>query len=135
MTKQKILVVDDEAAMRKLLGTSLKANGYDVRAAADGEEALKMVDEHPDLVLLDLNMPGPNGLLVLEALVRFAEMPILVVSGRGRECDKVDALDLGADDYLVKPFSIPELLARVQAALRRGTTTTKRLCEPSHSRR
>jgi CheY-like chemotaxis protein len=121
MTKQKILVVDDEAAMRKLLGTSLKANGYDVRAASDGAEALKMVDEHPDLVLLDLNMPGPNGLLVLEALVRFTEMPILVVSGRGRECDKVDALDLGADDYLVKPFSIPELLARVKAALRRGT--------------
>jgi len=122
MTRQTILVVDDEAPMRKLLSGNLKASGYDVRAAADGTEALKLIDEHPfDLLLLDVNMPGPNGLQVLEAIRHSAEIPILMVSGRSRERDKVDALDLGADDYLSKPFGVAELLARVKALLRRAT--------------
>jgi two-component system, OmpR family, KDP operon response regulator KdpE len=122
MAQQNILVVDDEAPMRKLLSTNLKASGYTVLAAADGTEALKLIEEHPfDLLLLDVNMPGPNGFQVLEAVRRSAEMPILVVSGRVRERDKVEALDLGADDYVGKPFSITELMARVNALLRRVT--------------
>src|SRR5207248_1937491 len=126
MTKQSILVVDDEAPMRKLLMGNLKASGYDVRAAADGTEAMKLIQEHPvDLLLLDVNMPGPNGLQVLEAVRRGAETPVLILSGRSRERDKVEALDLGADDYLGKPFGVAELLARVKALLRRVTPGPK----------
>ena len=124
MTQQQtILVVDDEAPMRKLLSGNLRASGYDVRAAADGTEALKLIDEHPiDLLLLDVNMPGPNGLEVLEAIRRAVETPILILSGRSRGRDTVEALNLGADDFLTKPFGIAELLARVKALLRRATS-------------
>src|SRR5690348_8414676 len=98
MTHQAILVVDDEAPMRKLLSGNLKASGYDVRAAADGTEALQLIEEHPfDLLLLDVNMPGPNGLQVLEEVRRAAKLPILMISARSRERDKVEALNLGAD--------------------------------------
>src|SRR5216683_31122 len=84
--------------------------------------------EHPfDLLLLDLNLPGPNGFQVLQAARREAQVPVLIVSGRGREADKVGALDLGADDYLVKPFGVAELLARVNALLRRVTPGPNRL--------
>jgi two-component system KDP operon response regulator KdpE len=122
MTQQNILVVDDEAPMRKLLSSNLKASGYAVRSAADGTEALKLIEEHRfDLLLLDINMQGPNGLQLLEAVRRDADMPVLMVSGRGRERDKVEAFDRGADDYLSKPFGIAELLARVKALLRRLT--------------
>jgi len=131
MTQQTILVVDDEPPMRKLLSSNLKASGYAVREAADGSEALKLIDEHPfDLLLLDVNMPGPNGLQVLQALRRSADMPVLILSGRGRERDKVEALDLGADDYLIKPFGIAELLARVKVLLRRGTHGPRRAIAP-----
>src|SRR6266581_2530705 len=120
MTQRSLLVVDDEAPMRKLLSSNLKASGYAVRAAADGTEALKLIEEHPfDLLLLDINMAGPNGLQVLEAVRRTEELPVLVLSGRGRERDKVEAFDLGADDYLSKPFGIAELLARVKVLLTR----------------
>ncbi len=120
MTQQSILVVDDEAPMRKLLSTNLKASGYAVHLATDGTEALKLIEEHPfDLLLLDINMPGPSGLQVLEAVRRAEPLPVLVLSGRGRERDKVEALNLGADDYLAKPFGVAELLARVKALLRR----------------
>jgi len=122
MTQQAILVVDDEAPMRKLLSGNLKASGYEVRTAADGTEALKLIEEHPfDLLLLDVNMPGPNGLQVIEAIRRAAELPILMISGRSREQDKVEALNLGADAYLSKPFGVAELLARIKALLRRAT--------------
>jgi two-component system, OmpR family, KDP operon response regulator KdpE len=120
MTQQNILVVDDEAPMRKLLASNLRASGYSVRLAVDGTEALKLIEEHPfDLLLLDINMAGPNGLQVLEAVRHAEEVLVLVVSGRGRERDKVEAFNLGADDYLCKPFGIAELLARVKALLRR----------------
>lgn len=121
MTQQNILVVDDEAPMRKLLSSNLKASGYAVCSAADGLEALQLIEEHQfDLLVLDVNIPGPNGLQVLEAVRRGAEVPALIVSARGRERDKIEALDLGADDYLSKPFGVGELLARVKALLRRG---------------
>jgi two-component system KDP operon response regulator KdpE len=122
MTQQSILVVDDEAPMRKLLLSNLMANGYVVHTATDGSEALSLIEQHPfDLLLLDVNIPGPNGLQVLEAVRRDAEIPILMLSGRRRERDTVEALNHGADDYLSKPFGVSELLARVKALLRRGT--------------
>ena len=131
MTQQNILVVDDEAPMRKLLSNNLKASGYAVRLAADGSEALKLIEEHPfDLLLLDINMPGPNGLQVLEAVRRTEELPVLVLSARGRELDKVEALNRGADDYLCKPFGIGELIARVKALLRRVAPGAKALAPP-----
>jgi two-component system KDP operon response regulator KdpE len=122
MPQQSILVVDDEAPMRKLLSSNLKVTGYTVRTAADGTEAMKLIEENTfDLLLLDINLPGPSGVQVLQAVRRSEELPVLMLSGRGRERDKVEALDLGADDYLTKPFGIAELLARVKALLRRGT--------------
>jgi two-component system, OmpR family, KDP operon response regulator KdpE len=115
-----ILVADDEAPMRKYISSNLKVRGYDVIMAADGIEALKLASEHPlDLVLLDIGMPGPDGTQVLAALRRETHVPVIIVSARGREHDKVQALDLGADDYLTKPFGVDELLARVRATLRR----------------
>src|SRR6266852_8363730 len=126
MNQQCILVVDDEAPMRKLLSSNLKASGYAVHTAADGTEAMKLIEEQTfDLLLLDINMPGPNGIQVLQAVRRGMELPVLILSGRGRERDKVEALDLGADDYLTKPFGVAELLARVKALLRRVTPGPK----------
>jgi two-component system, OmpR family, KDP operon response regulator KdpE len=120
MNRQAILVVDDEAPTRKYVSANLRARGYDVLTAADGAEALKLINEHPiDLLLLDIGLPGPDGLQVLQAVRRDMEVPVVMLSARGRENDKVQALDLGADDYLTKPFGIEELLARVRAALRR----------------
>ena len=121
MTQQTILVVDDEAPMRRLIASNLKVSGYDVHTAADGTEALKLIAEHPfDLLLLDISLPGPDGLQVLDAIRRDLQTPVMMLSGRGRERDKVGALDLGADDYVTKPFGVAELLARIRALLRRG---------------
>lgn len=120
MTKQTILVVDDEAPMRKLIASNLNVSGYDVRTATDGTEALKLIEEHTfDLLLLDISLPGPDGLQVLDKVRRDVKTPVLIISGRGRERDKVGALDIGADDYVTKPFGVAELLARVRALLRR----------------
>lgn len=120
MSQQRVLVVDDEAPMRKYISTNLKARGYDVLVAEDGTEALKLINEHTiDLLILDIMMPGPNGLEVLRRLRRDMDVPVVMLSARGRETDKVEALDAGADDYLTKPFGVEELLARVRAALRR----------------
>jgi two-component system, OmpR family, KDP operon response regulator KdpE len=116
-----VLVADDEAPMRKYVASNLKVRGYDVVQAADGIEALKLAAEHPlDLVLLDIGMPGPDGTQVLQALRQESQIPVIMLSGRAREQDKVRALDLGADDYLTKPFGVDELLARVRATLRRN---------------
>jgi two-component system KDP operon response regulator KdpE len=118
-----VLVVDDEAPMRRLVASNLKARGYEVVAAEDGTEALKLAEERPfDLIVLDIMMPGPDGLAVLQSLRRDGlDVPVIVLSARGRELDKVRALDLGADDYLTKPFGVEELLARVRATLRRAS--------------
>jgi two-component system KDP operon response regulator KdpE len=126
MAQQAILVVDDEAPMRKFVLHNLKAGGYNVLAAADGSEALKLASEHPlDLLLLDIGLPGPDGLAVLQAVRRDMQVPVLMISARGREADRVRALDLGADDYLTKPFGVAELLARVRALLRRSAPGPK----------
>ncbi|MFN8637536.1 MAG: response regulator transcription factor [Chloroflexota bacterium] len=131
MNRQVVLVVDDEAPMRKYITTNLKIRGYDVLTAADGTEALKQIDEHPvDLLILDIMMPGPDGLDVLARVRRDMDVPVLMLSARGRESDKVEALDAGADDYLTKPFGVEELLARVRAALRRSGSSGKGTLPP-----
>jgi two-component system KDP operon response regulator KdpE len=120
-----ILVVDDEPAIRRTLHTNLTARGYDVNAVETGEEALRRIEESPpDLVLLDLMLPGMSGLDVCRAIRAESSVPILVLSARGEERAKVRALDLGADDYVTKPFGMDELLARMRALLRRTPGTT-----------
>ncbi len=119
--QQLVLLVDDEAPFQKYVSTNLRARGYDVRVASDGTEALKLLSEIvPDLIVLDINLPGPDGFQVLQAIRREMDVPVMMLSARGRESDKVRALNLGADDYLTKPFGMEEFLARVRAALRRA---------------
>lgn len=115
----RILVVDDEPQIRRFLKPSLSAQGYDVIEAASGAEALALAAaEKPDVVILDLGLPDQDGIEVIRALRAWSEMPVLVLSVRNREADKVAALDAGADDYVEKPFAMGELLARLRAALR-----------------
>jgi two-component system KDP operon response regulator KdpE len=118
----RILVVDDDAQILKALRINLVARGYEVSLARSGPEALEMAAKgKPELVILDLGLPGFSGIQVIEGLRGWTEVPILVVSGRSDSADKVDALDAGADDYVTKPFAIDELLARVRALTRRHT--------------
>jgi two-component system KDP operon response regulator KdpE len=116
-----LLLVEDDAATRLEVASHLRAHGYRVVEAVDGESALTAWERtRPDLILLDLGLPGVGGLSVVERVRRDAATPIIVLSARDQERDKVDALDAGADDYLTKPFGMPELRARVHAALRRA---------------
>ncbi len=120
MKKGRILVVDDEEEIRRVVGRALASRDYAVETAANGEEALAAVRTFdPDLVVLDLNMPVMDGLTFSRELRTWSQVPVLVLSVREDEADKVAALDLGADDYLTKPFGVDELLARVRALLRR----------------
>ncbi|MEZ5406934.1 MAG: response regulator [Acidimicrobiales bacterium] len=117
---QTVLIVDDEPQIRRALQLNLKARGYQVELAADGAEALRLAGRsHPDAVLLDLGLPDMDGLDVIAGLRGWSNVPIVVLSARGDEAGKVDALDAGADDYVTKPFGIEELLARLRAAIRR----------------
>jgi two-component system KDP operon response regulator KdpE len=116
----RILVVDDEPQIRRALRTSLEAHGYEVRTASNGTEAVEAAaDESPDLMFLDLGLPDLDGKQVIERVRSFSDLPVIVVSVRDRQADKVEALDAGADDYVTKPFAMEELLARLRAALRR----------------
>jgi len=118
----RVLVVDDEEEIRRAVGRALTARDYEVQLAADGEEALAAAATFdPDLVVLDLNLPVLDGLSVCRQLRARSSVPILVLSVREEEADKVAALDLGADDYLTKPFGTDELMARVRALLRRAS--------------
>lgn len=120
MSAPVILLVDDESQIRRVLRTSLAAHGYVVREAATGEQAIDEIrKEIPDLLVLDINMPGMGGLEACREIRRSWDLPIIMLSVRNSERDKVGALDAGADDYIVKPFGIQELLARVRATLRR----------------
>ena len=115
----KVLVIDDERAIRKLLRTGLSTQGYDVLEAPDGETALELLAQEPDMVILDLGLPGVKGLDLLKTIrARSESVPIVVLSSRSDEAGKVEALDLGADDYVTKPFGMDELLARLRTALR-----------------
>lgn len=120
MNAANILVVDDEPQIRRVLRSTLSTRGYVIREAKTGEEALEsMRKERPDLVLLDMNMPGMGGIETCREIRRTSDAPIIMLTVRNAERDKVRALDAGADDYVVKPFGIEELLARIRAALRR----------------
>ena len=124
MKKPRVLVVDDEPETVKYVSANLLARGYDVLTAEDGRTALKEFSESVvDLIILDIMMPGPDGFEVCQAIRRQSDVPIIMLSARGQERDIVRALDLGADDYLTKPFGVEEMLARVRATLRRTAQT------------
>ncbi len=117
-----MLVVDDDEQVRTLVAWQLEAEGFDVSGAADGAAALRAIEaDPPDLIVLDLSLPHVDGLDVLTRLRRTSRIPVIVLTGRGGETDRIVGLDLGADDYLVKPFSPGELAARVRSVLRRAT--------------
>jgi two-component system, OmpR family, KDP operon response regulator KdpE len=126
MTVAKVLIVDDEPQMRRALRASLKAHDYAVVEAGSGDEALRRLDTEPcDFVLLDMNMPDKDGIATCRAIRDTTDVPIVIVSIRKSERDKVAALKAGADDYVCKPFSVPELLARVEAVARRKPVTNR----------
>jgi len=123
--KPRILVVDDEPQLTRVLRTGLKSRGYDVLAAEDGLNGFKIFKEwQPDLVITDLAMPNMDGLELCRRLRAISQVPIIILSAKGEEKIKVEALDIGADDFVTKPFGIDELLARLRAALRRATVQT-----------
>ncbi|HEX4866050.1 MAG TPA: response regulator transcription factor [Acidimicrobiales bacterium] len=120
----RVLVVDDEAPILRALTANLRARGYQPDAAATGEAALQLAAKHrPDAVVLDLGLPGMSGLEVIQGLRGWSSVPIIILSARGAERDKVAALDAGADEYVTKPFGMDELFARLRAALRRLAPT------------
>ena len=126
----RVLVVDDEAQLLRGLRTNLTARGYEVETAADGERALDLAaSRRPDVVILDLGLPGIDGVDVIRGLRAWGTMPIIVLSAREQEPDKVAALDAGADDYVTKPFGMGELLARLRAAERRAAPAAEELAE------
>ena len=120
MNKPLILVVEDDAPVRNLITTTLKAHDYKFITAQNGNNAIMEASSHnPDIVLLDLGLPGIDGIEVIERIRTWSDMPIIVISARSEYKDKIDALDAGADDYLTKPFSVEELLARLRVTQRR----------------
>ena len=122
--KDKVLIIEDEQSISNFISTILSANDYDPLIAAGGEEALSLITSHcPDLIILDLGLPDMDGMDILRAVRSWSNLPIIVVSARTQELDKVKALDAGADDYIEKPFGASELLARIRAAIRHTRTT------------
>ena len=120
--RDRILIIEDDRSIRKFFRTILEANRYDVISADTGEEGYSLITSQcPDLVILDLGLPDIDGMEILSRLRKWSGMPVVVISARSHEKDKVEALDLGADDYITKPFSLKNLSARVQAVLRRST--------------
>lgn len=114
-----VLIVDDEPQIRRALATNLRARDFDIDEASSGEEALRLAAErHPDLIILDIGLPGIDGIDVVHGIRGWSEVPIIMLSVRQDEDDKVQALDAGADDYLTKPFGMNELLARIRVAMR-----------------
>ena len=123
--REKILVVEDEKTIAHFISTILNNNGYEAIRARSGSEAMSMISSHcPDLIILDLGLPDMDGLEILRHLREWSSLPVVVVSARSHEKDKVTALDLGADDYLTKPFGTDELLARVRTAIRHTRTVS-----------
>jgi two-component system KDP operon response regulator KdpE len=126
-----VLLIEDEPPMRRFISATLRAHDYQVVEAATAREGLaQAAGRNPDVVLLDLGLPDGDGLDVARAIRRSARTPIIVISARGQEHDKVKALDLGADDYLTKPFGVPELLARIRVALRHAAVSVNAPPEP-----
>jgi len=132
-SKTTILTADDDPQLLRLIARNLELEDYDVLTASDGELALEQIEQYvPDLVLLDVMMPRMDGFTVCQRVREFSAVPIIIVTARGQDQDKVRGLDLGADDYLTKPFSVEELLARVRAVLRRSQFTAS---EQTHAMR
>ena len=130
MIREKILVIEDEKSISHFICTVLNNNGYEAMQAQTGEEALSMISSHcPDLIILDLGLPDMDGLDILRSLRSWTSLPVVVVSARSHERDKVAAVDLGADDYLTKPFGTDELLARVRTAIRHTSNVHLTLSE------
>ena len=124
--RDKILVVEDEKNISRFIRTILAGNGYDAIIAETGTEAFSMITSHcPDLVILDLGLPDMDGMEIISLVRQWTEMPIIVVSARGSERDKIEALDKGADDYITKPFSAGELTARIKVALRHARSVSQ----------
>jgi two-component system KDP operon response regulator KdpE len=125
MSKEHVLIVDDEPAIRRFLRVTLTAQGYDTFEAAAGQEAIAIAGkEKPDIIILDIGLPDIDGVEVTRLLRKWTDMPIIILSVRGSEGDKIAALDAGADDYLTKPFGVGEMLARLRANLRRASQKT-----------
>lgn len=124
--KDRVLIVEDDRNIRKFLQTILEANDYDVLVAETGNEAYSLITSRcPDVVILDLGLPDMDGMNILKEVRSWSNMPVIVVSARTHERDKVEALDMGADDYITKPFGTSELLARIRAAIRHFRGTSK----------
>ena len=122
--KQRILIAEDEADIRNILKLYLESEGFEVVQAQDGDQALRMAQqEMPDLILLDVMIPKTDGFAVTQALRQYSQVPILILSARSQDADKILGLNLGADDYIAKPFNALEVVARVKAHLRRGQQT------------
>jgi DNA-binding response OmpR family regulator len=123
--KTTILTADDDPQILRLVARNLQLDGYEVIAVADGQAALEQIEAHaPDLVLLDIMMPRMDGFTLTQRVREFSSVPIILLTARGQDRDKIHGLDLGADDYLTKPFSVEELLARVRAVMRRAQYAT-----------
>jgi DNA-binding response OmpR family regulator len=124
MRKQRVLVADDEPAIRKFVRANLESRDYEVILVGDGAEAVAAIEkELPDLIILDINMPKLTGFEVCHQVREWSEIPIIILSARGGEMDKVKCLEMGADDYITKPFGVDELLARIKAVIRRAQAT------------
>jgi DNA-binding response OmpR family regulator len=133
MKKLRVLFVDDDPSIRKFVRANLEARDYEVRLAGDGEEALKIIEaELPDLILLDIMMPKLDGFEVCKQVREWSKIPIIMLTARETENDKVKCLDCGADDYLTKPFSLRELLSRIQAVFRRTMDKSEVLVKPKY---
>lgn len=132
MNKLQILVVEDDAPIRNLITTTLKTNDYRYLVAKDGESAILEASSHnPDIMLLDLGLPDIDGMQVIQNIRSWSNMPIIVISARSEDSDKIEALDAGADDYLTKPFSVEELLARLRVTQRRLSFITAEVLSAS----
>jgi DNA-binding response OmpR family regulator len=134
MRKSRILIADDEPAIRKFVRANLEARDYEIILATDGIEAIAAIEkELPDLVILDIMMPKMNGFEVCHQVREWSQIPIIILSARGTEMDKVKCLEMGADDYITKPFGVDELLARVKAVMRRVQASIESTSLPAYS--
>ena len=131
MIRDKIIIVEDDPGISKYLQAALRSHGYDTLLAPDGKTALEMIASHcPDLLLLDLGLPDMDGSEIIRSVRAWSRMPIIIISARSAEIDKAAALDMGADDYLTKPFNILELKARIRALIRRSSMAPAAPAEP-----
>ncbi|MCX7715152.1 MAG: response regulator transcription factor [Clostridia bacterium] len=134
MNKLTILIIEDESKISNFITAILQANNYKTIRASNGKEAISMIaSHHPDIILLDLGLPDMDGLEILRSIRSWSHIPVIVVSARGREKEKVEALDLGADDYITKPFGTSELLARIRTAVRHSGFTEDALKKSNSS--